>query len=325
MNRFPFSTGAAARSALMGTLASGLALWCGLASAYERTHYGLTISGAPASQVVAGQSYSFVPTTTNPRGRTLAFAITNKPAWAVFSSSNGQLSGTPAAASVGTYSGITIAVSNGYRTATLPSFSVQVSAPAAPPPAPPPPVPPPPVLPPVISGTPPITVTAGSSYAFQPTASDPGGLTLAFSVQNKPVWATFSIVSGLLSGTPGSTQTGTYSNVIISTSDGQNSSALPAFTITVSGVPASTGTARLDLTVPTQNTDGSALTDFAGLRLYYGTSSTNLTQLVQLAGSAPSSYMVNNLASGTWYFGATAYTTTGTESALSTIVSKSIP
>ena len=165
------------------------------------------------------------------------------------------------------------------------------AGPAPPPPAPPPP-PPPAAPPPVISGSPPTSVQAGSSYAFQPTASDPGGLTLAFSVQNKPAWATFSIVNGSLSGTPSSSQAGTYSNVVISASDGQQASALPAFSINVTAPPPITGTALLDLTVPTRNTDGSALTDLAGVRIYYGTSSTNLTQVVQLASATVSSYTV---------------------------------
>jgi hypothetical protein len=168
-------------------------------------------------------------------------------------------------------------------------------------------------------------VSAGSTYSFQPSASDPSGLTLGFSVQNKPSWATFSIASGLLSGTPSSAQTGTYANVIISASDGQQASALPAFSITVTAAPPTTGSAVLNLTPPTQNTDGSALTDLAGFRIYYGASPSNLTQLTQLPGTTLSSYTVNNLASGTWYFGAKAYTTTGMESALSTIASKTIP
>jgi len=304
------------RSAVILFLVGSLAV-SEVAAARQRTHYGLTISGTPASGVLAGQTYTFTPTAYDSRTRTLVFAIANQPSWATFSSSNGQLSGTPTAANVGTYSSIVIAVSDGYRTATLPAFSVSVSAAAAPVPAPTPP--------PVISGTPPTSVQAGSSYTFQPTASDPGGLTLAFSVQNKPAWATFSIVNGLLSGTPGSSQAGTYANVVISASDGQHSSALPAFSINVTSAPAVTGTALLDLTVPTQNTDGSALTDLAGVRIYYGTSPANLAQVVQLAGATVSSYTVSNLTSGTWYFGATAYTSSGTESALSPIVSKSIP
>ena len=308
---------AAARRALATGFVVGLAL-CGAlapegAQGYQR--HTLSISGTPANTVLAGQTYSFTPSAHDSRDRTLIFAIANKPAWAAFSASSGQLSGTPSAANVGAYADIVIAVSDGTRTATLPAFALQVNAAAAA-------VAPPP---PVISGTPPTSVTAGSSYSFQPSASDPAGLALAFSVQNKPTWATFSIASGLLNGTPSSAQTGTYANVIISASDGQQASALPAFSITVSGAPATTGSAVLNLTAPTQNTNGSALTDLAGFRIYYGTSPSNLTQLAQLTGTTLTSYTVNSLASGTWYFGAKAYTTTGMESALSTIASKTIP
>jgi hypothetical protein len=143
-------------------------------------------------------------------------------------------------------------------------------------------------------------------------------------VQNKPAWATFNITNGLLNGTPSSSQTGTYANIIISASDGQHSSALPAFSIAVSA-PAPTGTALLELTPPTQNTNGTALTDLAGFRVFYGTSPSNLTQLVQLAGTSLTSYTVTSLASGTWYFAAAAYSSAGTQSALSTPVSTTIP
>ena len=307
---------AAARRALATGFVVGLAL-CGAlapegAQGYQR--HTLSISGTPANTVLAGQTYSFTPSAHDSRDRTLIFAIANKPAWAAFSASSGQLSGTPSAANVGAYADIVIAVSDGTRTATLPAFTLQVNAAAAAP-----------APPPVISGTPSTSVTAGSSYAFQPSASDPAGLTLAFSVQNKPAWATFSIVNGLLNGTPSSAQTGTYANVIISASDGQHASALPAFSITVTAAPATTGSAVLNLTAPTQNTDGSALTDLAGFRIYYGTSPSNLTQLAQLTGTTLTSYTVNSLASGTWYFGAKAYTTTGMESALSAIATKTIP
>ncbi len=87
----------------------------------------LSISGTPAASVNVGSAYSFVPTVTNPNGGTLSFSIQNKPSWASFSSANGQLSGTPAAASAGAYSGIVISVSDGTASATLPTFSVTVN------------------------------------------------------------------------------------------------------------------------------------------------------------------------------------------------------
>jgi hypothetical protein len=291
--------------------------------------HALTISGTPPTSVSAGQSYAFTPAVSAARTRTVVFAIANQPAWATFSSSTGLLTGTPAGTSVGSYPSIVIAASDGTTTATLPAFTVQVlaaaGAPAPPPPAPPPPAPPPPAAPPVISGTPPASVVAGSGYAFQPTASDPSGKQLAFSVQNSPPWAGFSIATGQLYGTPSSAQMGTYGNIVISASDGTAASALPAFSITVTSPPATTGTAVLTLTPPTQNTDGSPLTDLAGMRVYYGSSADSLDQVLDLPGNAATSYTLSSLSSGVWYFAATAYNSGGLESSPSATASKSIP
>jgi hypothetical protein len=271
----------------------------------------VTISGSPTSSVTLGQAYSFTPSATDTSGRRLVFAIANQPAWATFSTGTGQLSGTPSMS--GTYSNIVIAASDGIKTATLPAFTVQVLASQSSQPAP------------TISGTPATADVAGSPYSFQPSASGPSGMPLSFSVQNKPAWANFSIASGQLSGTPASTQTGTYSNIVISVSDGQASGSLAPFAVAVTNPPATTGSATVSLTPPTQDTDGSALTDLAGTNIYYGTSPSGLSQTVQVPGTAPSSYTVNNLASGTWYFAAVAYTTGGTQSAMSAVVSKAIP
>jgi Putative Ig domain len=299
-------------------LGAAVALAAASAHAYHYGGHSLTISGTAPASVTAGQNYSFTPTAVDSRSRTLVFAIANRPAWASFSSSTGQLSGSPGIVSVGSYANIVIAVSDGWRTATLPAFSVQVLA-AATAAAPPPPTPP------IISGSPPTSVTAGSGYTFQPTASDPAGKLLSFSVQNKPAWASFSIASGQLDGTPSSVQTGTYANIVISTSDGTAASALPAFSITVMSPPVTTGSAVLALTPPTQNSDGSTLTDLAGMRVYYGTSASSLTQVMDLPGAAATTYTLGNLASGTWYFAATAYTSGGQESSPSAMASKSIP
>jgi hypothetical protein len=299
-------------------LSAAVALTALDAHAYQHAWHTLAISGTPPGSVSVGQNYVFTPTASDSRTSNLVFAIANPPAWATFSRSTGQLTGSPGAASVGTYANIVIAVSDGRRTAILPSFTVQVVAAASAP------TPPPAVQPPVISGAPPTSVTAGSGYAFQPTASDPAGKPLSFSVQNKPGWAGFSIASGQLYGTPSSVQAGTYANIVISASDGAAASALPAFSITVNA-PASTGTALLDLTPPSQNNDGSALTDLAGMRVYYGTSSSSLNQVLDLPGTAATTYTLSNLQSGTWYFAATAYTSGGQESSPSPTVSKSIP
>ena len=85
-----------------------------------------------------------------------------------------------------------------------------------------------------------------------------------------------------------------------------------------------TGTATLAWQAPTTNTDGAALTDLAGYRIYYGMNADDLTQTVQLTSVGLQTYVIEDLGSGAWYFAIKAVTGTGVESALSDVVSKTI-
>jgi hypothetical protein len=175
---------------------------------------------------------------------------------------------------------------------------------------------------PTISGSPGTTATVGQAYSFQPTATGASGVTLTFSIANLPSWASFSTTTGALSGTPAAAAVGTYANISISVSDGTNSATLPAFTITVKA--ASTGSATLSWTAPTTRTDGTALTNLAGFKVYYGTSPGNYTTTIVIANPTISTYVVTNLSSGTYYFVATAYDANGVESAFTPTGSKTI-
>jgi hypothetical protein len=86
----------------------------------------------------------------------------------------------------------------------------------------------------------------------------------------------------------------------------------------------STGSATLSWLAPTTNTDGAALTDLSGYHIYYGMHPGDLTQTVQLAGVGLQTYVIDGLGTGTWYFAVTAVASTGVESALSDVVSKTI-
>ena len=181
------------------------------------------ISGTPPTQVTVGNNYSFTPTASDPDGDALTFSIVNRPSWATFSSSTGQLSGTPSAGDVGTTNNVRIRVTDGSDTRALPFFSVTVN--------------PVPNQPPVISGSPPSQVTEGTAYSFTPTASDPDGDALTFSIAGRPSWASFNSNSGTLSGTPGAGDVGTFSNIRITVSDGEDSTTLSPFAITVIAAP----------------------------------------------------------------------------------------
>jgi hypothetical protein len=100
----------------------------------------------------------------------------------------------------------------------------------------------------------------------------------------------------------------------------------PTGVSTVSAGPSATnkvaGTATLSWQAPTTNTDGAALTDLSGYRIYYGMNPDDLTQTVQLTGVGLQTYVIDGLGTGTWYFAIKAVTSTGVESALSDVVSK---
>jgi hypothetical protein len=87
----------------------------------------LSIQGAPPAGVNYGSPYNFTPTVSGAAGATLTFSIQNKPAWATFSSTNGALSGTPAAGDVGTDADVVISVSDGTSSASLKAFSISVN------------------------------------------------------------------------------------------------------------------------------------------------------------------------------------------------------
>ncbi|VAY87473.1 Fibronectin type III domain protein [hydrothermal vent metagenome] len=54
-----------------------------------------TISGTPTTSVDENNSYSFTPTSSDAEGDILNFSIANKPSWADFNTTTGQLSGIP--------------------------------------------------------------------------------------------------------------------------------------------------------------------------------------------------------------------------------------
>lgn len=175
-----------------------------------------------------------------------------------------------------------------------------------------------------LSGSPAGSVKVGEAYSFQPTLA--GATTgVGFSIQNKPVWANFDTSTGALTGTPGAAHVGSYANIVITVTDEQQASAaLAAFSLTVVQVGSASGSATLTWQPPTQNTDGSAISDLAGYRIYHGPSAASLTSSITVSNPGLTAYTVADLGSGTHYFGITAYTTGGIESGISSIGSKTV-
>lgn len=301
------TTGAAADIQAVNAIAGGTS-GSGDTGSVGGTNSPPTISGSPPATVTVGAQYAFQPTASDANGDTLTFNITNRPAWATFNTTTGRLQGTPTASNVGTASNIVISVTDGQASAQLPAFTITVN--------------PAPNSAPTITGTPATSVLQGMAYSFQPTASDANGDVLTFAITNRPAWATFDAATGRLHGTPGPAHLGTTTGIVISVTDGAASAALPPFSIAVQAI--ATGSATLSWTPPTQNTDGSPLTDLAGYRVRWGTSQGNYANVVSINNPGITTYVIENLTPNTYYFVATAFDTSGNESGYSNAASKTI-
>ena len=87
---------------------------------------------------------------------------------------------------------------------------------------------------------------------------------------------------------------------------------------------ASSGAVTLNWTPPTENTDGTPLTNLSGYDIHYGTSSHAYTQTVTVANPGIAAYVVDNLSPGKYYFSVTAVNSQGAESPLSSEVSTTV-
>jgi hypothetical protein len=86
-----------------------------------------------------------------------------------------------------------------------------------------------------------------------------------------------------------------------------------------------TSSATLNWVAPTTNTNGSALTDLAGYKIYYGTSSNQLTSTITISNPGQLTYVVDGLSIGTtYYFAIAAVSTGGVQSSDSSVVARLI-
>ena len=86
------------------------------------------------------------------------------------------------------------------------------------------------------------------------------------------------------------------------------------------------GSLTVSWSTPSQNTDGTSLSNISGYRIAYGTSPSSLSQSVNVSGSTATSVVIGSLASGTTYhFAVSTANTGGTYSALSGTVSSTVP
>jgi hypothetical protein len=129
------------------------------------------------------------------------------------------------------------------------------------------------------------------------------------------------------SASTGSTSTGGASGsvpVVSTTTPASGTTVGSTAKVTTPVQTASTGVATLDWTPPTENTDGSVLTNLAGYTVYYGSSPDDLSKTIKVTNAGLTAYTVTDLPAGTWYFAVTSYSSAGVESSRSGTISAKI-
>jgi len=92
-------------------------------------------------------------------------------------------------------------------------------------------------------------------------------------------------------------------------------------------IPVGVNSATLSWEKPTTNEDGSLITDLAGYQIYYGQTTpvtTDNSQLISVLNPNQTSYVVADLALGTYHFTVAAINLQGSESTMSNEVIKTI-
>jgi predicted phage tail protein len=119
--------------------------------------------------------------------------------------------------------------------------------------------------------------------------------------------------------------------ITVTAQDAAGHTSRASIVVTLAAAPApapapapATYSATISWALPQLNTDGTSLADVVGYQIAYGTSQTNLTQVVT-TGASPTSATIDGLAAGTYYFSVTTLNSSGGASATSSVVSKTLP
>ena len=132
------------------------------------------------------------------------------------------------------------------------------------------------------------------------------------------VFLTTGDTSSKTGGNTGSTGTSSGST------SGSNTGSTSTNGNTSTGSATVTGSATLTWSKPTRNIDNTTLYDLAGYKIYYGKEIGTYSNSIVIPNPNTTSYVLNKLTQGTWYFVITAYDFSGNSSPYSMEVFKQI-
>jgi len=175
------------------------------------------ISSTPTGRVTAGQTYTYNISTYEPDGETVTLTLNKKPATMILK--DGQVRWETTAADIGAYE-IELEASDprgGYATQTWTLEVIPATSNRAP----------------IINSTPGMAGTAGKTYTYQVSASDPDGDPLTYTLEDAPEDMTISASGKVEWDIPAGTA-GSF-NVEIKVSDDKGAYTLQTYSIGVGG------------------------------------------------------------------------------------------
>lgn len=174
-----------------------------------------------------------------------------------------------------------------------------------------------------IEGFPTTEIPQSFLYRFVPSVDSVDTTqALEFSIENQPEWATFDSATGTLEGTPRPEHIGTWEHIEIIVHNGDSAAKLEPFDISVTH--RGNGVAVVSWTRPTTNADGTPLNDLSGFKIYYGENPNQYSRVIDIPNPSLTSFAVEGLPPGIYYFVTTAYDVDGAESDYSNVASKTI-
>jgi RHS repeat-associated protein len=181
-----------------------------------------SIRSLPATSHELGEDYAYTVATEDIDGDTVTVTLGTAPAGMTFT--DGTLRWTPTAAQVGTHT-VSLTATDGNGGLATQTWSIVVwtsgNGGGTPPAA---------NRPPSITTDPLTLVALGQTYRYYPSATDPDGDTLAWSLLSAPAGMTVNATTGVLAWTPPAT--GTYA-ISLRVSDNKGGSALQSYTLVV--------------------------------------------------------------------------------------------
>lgn len=178
-------------------------------------------------EAIVGEQYSASITTTDAEGDALILTLTNQPAWLSLDQQSSYLVGTPMDADEGTYTAVSIVVSDGVNQVEQ-LFDINVVAPV--------------LIPnqaPIIT----LDVTdarVAQNYELVPQFSDADDDSLTVTLSNQPDWLSYDPQNNRLFGTPTTADEGSYFGISLVVSDGKAQTE-KLFAINVLAAPFSDG------------------------------------------------------------------------------------